>query len=197
MKRLLGLALALVSPAGAETLPQGERDRAMSHLHATRKLFIDSLAGVTKEQWAWKPAPEVWSIAEVAEHITVSEDNLFGLVKKVAATPLDPALKPDKANDEKILKSLVDRTRKAQAPEFLKPGNRWKTPEEMVAHFKEARDKTIGYVQTTQEDLRALASAHPRFGALDAYQWLLLIAGHSERHVLQLNEVKTLPGFPK
>jgi hypothetical protein len=32
---------------------------------------------------------------------------------------------------------------------------------------------------------------------LDAYQWLLLLASHSERHTLQILEVKADPNFPK
>lgn len=194
---LLGITLAGVLPA--QTLQQGERDRAMSHLHVTRKLFLDSLEGVTAAQWSWKPSPEVWSVAEVAEHIALSEDMLFGLVRKVAAGP--PATEEQKAEakgkDETILKALVDRTKKAQAPEPLKPTNKWKTKEELIAAFKKSRDNTIAYVQTTQDDLRGHAVPHPIFKQLDAYQWVLLLSGHAERHTLQLLEVKSMPGFPK
>jgi len=179
-------------------LAQGERDRAMSYLHATRKQFIDSLADVTPAQWKWKPSPEVWSIAEVAEHIALSEDTIFGLVKGTVAAPVDEAAAAKaKGKDEMLMKGIVDRSRKAQAPEMLKPTNKWKNAKELVAHFKASRDNTIEYVKTTGDDLRKHVRPHPAFQELDAYQWILLIAGHSERHILQLNEVKTLPGYPK
>ncbi|MBI4905445.1 MAG: DinB family protein [Acidobacteria bacterium] len=200
MKNFLILGLALVSCAPAQTLQQGERDRAMSHLHSTRKLFLDSLVEVTPEQWNWKPAPDVWSIAEVAEHIAVSEQSLFQLVKKVVNSPVPEAAamaKVSKSNDEKILAMLVDRSKKAQAPEFLQPKRRFANAAELIEHFKKDRDATIEYVQTTQDALRAHATPHPVFQMMDAYQWILLISGHSERHTLQLNEVKTKPGFPK
>ena len=32
---------------------------------------------------------------------------------------------------------------------------------------------------------------------MDTYQWMLLVAGHSKRHTLQIEEVKASPGFPK
>jgi len=32
---------------------------------------------------------------------------------------------------------------------------------------------------------------------LDAYQWVLFIAAHSERHTKQIDEVKADPHFPK
>ena len=32
---------------------------------------------------------------------------------------------------------------------------------------------------------------------LDAYEWLLFLAAHSERHTKQIDEVKADPNFPK
>lgn len=199
MKPVLVLGFALAGLMPAETLSQGERDRAMSYLHATRKMFLDAVADVTPKQWSWKPSPEVWSVAEVAEHIAVSEDTLFGLVRKLAAGPVasEQQRAETKGKDETMPKGMVDRSRKAQAPEMLRPTHRWKTKEELVAHFKQSRDATIEYVKTTGEDLRAHVNAHPAFGPLDGYQWILLIAAHSERHILQLKEVKDMAGFPK
>lgn len=183
----------------AEPLTQSERDRAMSYFHATRKQFLDSVAAVSKAQWDYKPSPEAWSIAEVAEHIAVSEDSLFELVtKKILAMPAanEAARAATKGKDEKIPVLLTDRSQKAQAPEFLKPTHRWKSAEELIAHFKQSRDRNIAYIQTTADDLRSHVMAHPLLKELDAYQWLILIAAHSERHTMQLNEVKKSAGYP-
>lgn len=200
--RTLLVSLCWLGVLGAQTPPvalkQGERDRAMSHMHATRKMFLDSLAGVTQAQWEFKPAPEVWSIAEVAEHITLSEDMLFDLAtKRALKTPPDPAMKTDPAGDEKLLAAVVDRSTKVKAPEALNPKRTFQTMTELISEFKKRRDRNIAYVQTTEDPLRAHAAKHPVLGPLDAYQWLLLLSAHSERHTLQLNEVKQHPNFPK
>jgi hypothetical protein len=34
-------------------------------------------------------------------------------------------------------------------------------------------------------------------GKLDEYEFVLLVAAHSERHTKQINEVKADPNFPK
>jgi hypothetical protein len=34
-------------------------------------------------------------------------------------------------------------------------------------------------------------------GDLDGYQWLLLLASHTERHVAQMDEVKGQAGYPE
>src|SRR5204863_3020741 len=43
---IVSAVLSIATPAFTETLTQGERERAMSELHATRKQFLDSVAGL-------------------------------------------------------------------------------------------------------------------------------------------------------
>ena len=38
---------------------------------------------------------------------------------------------------------------------------------------------------------------HPALKTIDAYQMMLLLSAHSERHTLQINEVKADPSYPK
>ncbi len=169
----------------------------MSHLHATRKQFLDALAPVSEAQWNWKPSPEVWSVAEVAEHIALSEENLGAMVRKMVRGPAAAAekLAAVQGKEEKMLANIVDRSRKAQAPEMLKPVKRWKTKAELVAFFKEKRDANIAYAEQTNDELRTRILAHPVFGDLDLYQWLFFISGHAERHTLQIREVQGMAGY--
>jgi len=195
---LLLLGTALTACAAEQPLTQNERNQAMSYLHATRKQFLDAVANVSPAQWNWKPSAQAWSIAEVAEHIALSEDGIFQLVNKTVAGPpaTEAQIAETKGKDESMPRMMVDRGRKAQAPEQLKPTKRWKDKASLVAHFKQSRDRNIAYVRDTKDPLRSRVAPHMAFKTLDAYQWMLLISSHSERHTLQLNEVKTMPGFP-
>ena len=200
MRTFLPLTLPLLwLPAVfADPLTQGERDRALSELYASRKQFLDSIASLTEAQWTFKPAPNVWSIAECAEHIAVSEDVLFGRVREMMQAPPEPEKRAEtKGKEALVLKGMLDRSRKFQAPEVLVPTHRWPTPAALIAHFKESRDRTLDYVRTSPDDLRNHFMPHPVLKTLDAYQWILLIAAHSERHTAQLNEVKQSPNYPK
>jgi hypothetical protein len=98
--------------------------------------------------------------------------------------------------DEMVLTRVPDRTNKAQAPEPLKPTNRYGSPDAAVKHFVDSRNRTINFLQKT-EDLRAHVVDSPLGKKLDAYQWILFISAHSERHTKQINEVKADPNFPK
>ncbi len=205
MNRFLTAILLLLTGPGARaqspaTLTKHEREFAMSHLNATRKRFQDSITGLSEAQWKFKPAPDRWSIAECAEHIALSEDSLFQLLaEKVMKSPPAPEKKAAlKDNDEAILKGVADRAKKAQAPEFLRPTGRWSSAAEVLGHFNQSRDRTVAYVESTQEDLRAhvMPSGGPQ-KETDAYQLILVISAHSGRHTAQIEEVKSDPSYPK
>jgi hypothetical protein len=201
---VLTLALASIAqttavPAPATPLSTVEREVALKSLQATHDAFLQSIAGLSEAQWKFKPAPDRWSIAEVSEHIAISESTIFGMVQsKVMTSPATPEKRAEVAGkDETVLKMVPDRSHKAQAPEFLKPTNRWATQAELTKAFEDSRKATMDYVRTTNDDLRDHFGPHPLLGPLDAYQWILLISAHSERHTKQIEEVKADPNFPK
>jgi hypothetical protein len=198
---LAGIAQTAAAPAApsATTLTAEEREVALKNLQATRDAFLKSIAGLSEKQWRFKAAPDRWSVAEVSEHIAVAEAAIFGLVQKqIMTSPADPAKRAEVVGkDEIILTKVPDRSHKAQAPEFLKPTNRWAAREELTKAFEESRQATMDYIRTTNDDLRDHFGTHPVLGRLDAYQWILLISAHSERHTKQIEEVKADPNFPK
>jgi hypothetical protein len=200
---VLTLAAASLAQTAAapvsQTLTAAEREKALNSLQATHDAFLKSISGLSEKQWRFKPAPDRWSVAEVSEHIAVSESSIFGLVQtKFMTSPAAPEKRAEVAGkDEIILTRVPDRSHKAQAPEFLKPTNRWPTEPDVIKAFEESRKATMDYVRTTNDDLRDHFGQHPAFGTLDCYQWILLISSHSERHTKQIEEVKADPNFPK
>lgn len=187
------------TPAPAQPLTQHDREFATASMQASRKLFLDSVSGLTPEQWNFKAAPDRWSIAECAEHIALSEDFISGLAKnQMMKTPAAPEKRAEvKVTDQDILDKVPDRSQKFKAPEPIAPKKTFAEPDQAVTHFKESRDKNIEYIETTADDLRDHFLPHPVLGPLDAYQWLLLMSAHTERHTLQILEVKADPKYPK
>jgi hypothetical protein len=196
---LASIAQTTATPAPATPLSAEERESALKSLQTTHDAFLQSIAGLSEKQWRFKPAPDRWSVAEVSEHIAVAESSLLGLVQKqIMASPAAPEKRAEVAGkDETILKMVPDRSHKAQAPEFLKPTNRWATRGELTKAFEDSRRTTMDYIRTTNDDLRDHFGPHPLSGPLDAYQWILLVSAHSERHTKQIEEVKADPNFPK
>jgi hypothetical protein len=185
--------------ARAGGLTEEDRDRAASEFEASRRLFLGALAGLSEAQWRFKPAPEVWSIAECAEHIAVTEDSYFELLtEKILKSPAEPPRRVQTAGkDDLVLKAMPDRTSKRQAGARLQPAGRWAAKQELLAHFQRSHDRFIDYVRTTGDDLRNHFREHRAVGLIDAYQWILLASGHVRRHVKQIEEVKTHPNYPR
>jgi hypothetical protein len=189
---------ALVSPVlRAQNITAEERTKAVKYLEKTRNGVLEATKGLSETQWNFKPGPDRWSVAEVTEHIAASEDFIMDMVKdKVMKAP--PRAEPVdvKAIDEFVLMAIPDRSKKAQAPEPLRPTNRFGSPKDSLKHFKESRAKTIVFLKETP-DLRGHAADSPLGKQLDGYEWVLFVAAHSERHTKQIDEVKADPSFPK
>lgn len=194
---LLCAATLVPAQATATELSAKDREFAVKYLEETRQKFLASIDGLSDAQWTFKAAPDRWSIAETAEHIAISETTILQLItEKIMKAPPAPAA-PDRLTDQKVIDVITDRTAKAQAPEMLRPTNRWATRDALTKDFTAARDKTVVYVKTTTDDLRGHAGPHPALKTIDAYQWVLLLAAHSARHTAQIDEVKTAAGYPK
>jgi hypothetical protein len=189
--------LFVAAPVAAQTADANkDRAAAVKYLEETRQAFLKSIEGVSPAQWTFKATPTAWSIAETAEHIGLAEGTIFGMITTQMLKA--PAPTPGVGvSDDKVVAGVTDRSNKFQAPEVLKPVNKWGTKEALIKDFNAARDRSIEWVKTTTEDLRAHASPHPAFGALDVHQWVLLLAGHSARHTAQIEEVKTSAAYPK
>lgn len=187
------------STAESSTLTKEERDRAVDYLKQTQKDFLAATEGLSDAQWKFKAAPDRWSIAETAEHIAVTEETIWKLVsEKIMKSPATPEKAAEaKGKDEVILTKIPDRSRKAQAPEQLRPTGRWATRAALVKDFDGMRAKEIAYVAETKEDLRNHFEEHPFLKTMDAYQWLIFNGAHSKRHTAQILEVKADPNFPK
>jgi uncharacterized damage-inducible protein DinB len=181
------------------TLTAEERAKAIDYLKQTQKDFLASIDGVSEAQWKFKAGPDRWSIAETAEHITVTEQFIWDLVTgKIMKSPAAPEKKAEvKGKEEMIMAKIPDRSRKAQAPEPLKPTGRWATREAIAKEFESIRAKEIAYITETKEDLRSHFEDHPAVKTLDAWQWLIFNGAHCKRHTAQILEVKADPNYPK
>ena len=193
---LLIVLLLLGIAAFGQTLTQADRDRGLKYLEQTRDAIVAATKGLSEAQMKFKPAPDRWSVAETLEHIALAEDFLLqNLTNKIMKSPAGPADRDTARADAMVLAMIPDRSHKAQAPPPLVPTGRW-PPAETLDHFQKSRAQTIAFLESTP-DLRQHVADSPLGQPLDAYEWLLFVSAHSERHTKQILEVKADPNFPK
>lgn len=187
------LVAATLAPAAGQT--EAEKQEAVAQLNRSRAGVVEATKGLSAAQWSFKPGPERWSVAEILEHIVIVEDFLLEITSnKVMKSAAGEADRDYKATDKLVLNAIADRTRKAQAPEPVVPTGRW-TPQETLDRFLKSRERTTQFLMSTP-GLRDHVADSPLGQPLDAYQWLLYISAHSERHTKQILEVKADPNFP-
>jgi hypothetical protein len=185
--------------ARSGSLTAEERAAATEYLTLTRDLMLGGLRGLSETQWRFKPSTEVWSAAEILEHVIVVEDDIVKRIGREVRTgkALPPSERP--AIRDRVVEMVVTNrtTRRFTAPEVFRPTNRWSTTSALTAAFLQRRRTTLEYLSGTTDDLRAYAWENPIIGLIDGYQWLLFVGGHCDRHTRQLVELRAHDAFPR
>jgi hypothetical protein len=195
----LAVLNASLLSAAEPVLTQQERDHAIQLLRDSQTEFLNLTSGLSEVQWAYKPAPDRWSVGETAEHIVLAESLLFSKLEEAVANAPNPDWEAKTAGKTEFIERVMpDRSHKAHAPEPIQPHEKW-TQAETIARYKEVRARTLEVVNDRDTPLKSHTSEHPAavFGTLNAYQWLIYIPLHNVRHNQQIAEVKNSPSFPK
>ena len=194
----VGVTFGVPGFAADANMTAKERADLIQSLQDARKEFMESVSGLSDQQWRWKPTPERWSVGECAEHIVLSEEMLFSKAKEAMHNPPDPDWeKKTAAKTDILLSVMAQRKGKATAPEEIVPSGKMARAD-IMSHYAKQRAATIKFVETTDIALKEHVAPHPFpiFNPLNAYQWVLYIPLHNMRHDKQIAEVKATPGFP-
>ena len=127
------LVLLASAPAFAQTggkLNEAERTYLIEQLELSKKNMLASISGLTDAQWRFKPAPNVWSVAECAEHLVLAEDFLFKSTQDILKSPaVERPASSNSQTDHMLVAGVLDRSKKATAPEPITPaGGKYATP---------------------------------------------------------------------
>jgi hypothetical protein len=194
IRGLLSVAIAALSVQVliAEPMKQRERDRLLSHLQMTASWLPDEVSSLSPNQLAFRSAPDKWTIAEVVQHLVIAEPNYWKLLQDGINHP--PQALKEKASDADVLWYGIDRTRHDKTPAKQDPKGQQVNISEALAAYGQLHSKMLDYAAKTTDDLRS--HAVPEWG-VDAYQCLLEISTHEQRHILQIREIKADSTFPK
>ncbi len=171
----------------------GERQRLVAHLEMTERWLEDEVKNLSDAQLRFKMTPTSWSVEEVVMHLAIAEPQYWDQFKQSLAKPPQPDFKPQ-ATDTAMLWYGIDRTQRTTTGEARVPRDQFPTMKASLASFKKLRAEMMQTAKDTQEDLRGRQFLT---ASQDLYQWFLMISTHSQRHIMQIREVKTHKDFPK
>lgn len=177
-------------------LTEAERKFAVKEMTKTHDHLLRVVEGLSEAQLNYKAAEASWSIAECVEHLAISENTFDQMFKGSLQTPADPAKRAEvKMTDEELLGIITDRTNKVKTSEPFEPTGKFGSHAETLEAFVSKRKEHIAYMKGTEDDLRNHYGQLP-FGTIDAYQIMLFMSGHTERHVKQMEEIMESPQWP-
>ena len=189
MKKVLSLFLICMFalPVFAQ-LTDGERLFAVNYMKGTEQNILDTIFELDDEELNYKPEDGGWSVSNCLEHILLTEALNWTMLQNIISNP-DNILDVDYSMyDGVVIGFITNRGNAVQTAPQLEPKGNWDSREAMLDELKASREKLIEFIETTDVDLRQYKISLP-FGSADAYQYLLFIAAHSQRHTLQMDEV--------
>jgi hypothetical protein len=186
------LSASLAPPSSAQGLQAGDRQRLLAHFEMTEAWLVSELEGLSDQQLKFHRTAETWSIMDVVEHLAIAEPEYWQRVQDSMKQP--PSSEKLETTDAAILWYGIDRTNRSRTGEARVPKGKWSTVGESLSEFRKLRATMRDYARTTNEDLRSRKLIE---GNMDVYQWFLMISTHSQRHILQIRDVKAEAGYPK
>lgn len=170
---------------------------ANNYFKDTFQNLKNNVSGLTSEQLHFKASEDSWSISQCLEHIILTEDMIFGMIQEYMKNPTNPEDKEKiQYSDQDILNFSTDRSEKYKAPEMLLPDGKFDNSEDALNELSKQREAVISFIkQTPMDELRNRVNESPS-GHSDVYQSLLFMAGHTARHTLQIEEIKSAANFP-
>ncbi len=184
-------ALVLCGPASAQ-MKEGDRQRLLAHFDMTESWLVSELEGLSQAQLTFRMTPQSWSILDVVEHLAVAEPQYWERVQNSMKQPA--TTEKLEGTDAGILWYGIDRTNRATTGEARVPKGRWSSIKESFGEFRKLRSTMKQSAKTTTDDLRSRKTLE---GNIDVYQWFLMISTHSQRHILQIREIKAHSSYPK
>lgn len=172
-------------------------DEILAANEAALERFQPAVSGLSAAQESFRPAADRWSIAEIVEHVDLVNRNFLRLVTRLHQQALEQGAGPAQpiAQTQLLAVSDPNRERRVEAPDRVRPQGG-----QGVADSLRGMQETLEGFRKIQPQLEAIDLTGPTFahrlGELNACQWMVLLGEHQDRHLDQIAEVKSSPGYP-
>jgi uncharacterized damage-inducible protein DinB len=160
--------------------------------------FMAAVSNLSEAQANFRPDENRWTIAEIVEHVSIVNDGFLRLTHKLLKEA-ESEPRPPKADLNLGHTSLDENGRQRepfQAPERVRPKGGVSVEDSSakmrmaLAGFADIRPRLEAV------DLSEQVFPHSALGPFNAYQWMILLGEHEERHRGQIERLKATDGFP-
>ena len=156
----------------------------------TRARFFERVGALGAGQETMRADSEAWSVAEIVEHLSLVEKQIVKLTSLMLmkAEAGGAQASADGRIEPLSLDKIIERSQseKYQSPETARPSGNVSIADSLSG-MRSSRE-TLHALRPRLEatNLASVSYPHPAFGALNLYEWLVLIGFHEERHLRQI-----------
>lgn len=178
----------------AYQISEAERSFALNHLSASRDLFVNTIRDLSEGEWYLRPGAGEWTPAECAEHIFQTEIYYFDpILKQMLASPAAPEKMPEVVGKgEAAMAAMEGRTFKVKGQPWEEIPDKRVDKDALIRDFLSKRNEIIEFLKTADDEFKVHVGPVPGMGDLDAYQFILYISAHTNRHTGQIQDVLDL-----
>jgi hypothetical protein len=128
-----------------------------------------------------------WGALSIAEHVYLVEFSMSRLLKN---NNLNTAAEAEIIGKDKLQRIIINlRAKKMPSPEAFIPKQRWQTVQQAIEAFESLRQKLANDLQQGNIIIDNRQYTHPYLGDMTITDWLHFIIAHSQRHLLQIQEL--------
>ena len=160
----------------------------------TRNHLKQKVSGLTSEQHAARQDADEkqWSVGEIVEHLATVEAGILRIIDKLLGSADDENVKWNGTFDAPLSfveKALGAKDQKFEAPKMIHPTGA-QTITDSLAKLEENRRLLVEMrARLEAVDVSSATFPHPFFGALNAYEWLVVVGLHERRHLAQIERI--------
>ncbi len=166
----------------------------MDQIHSN---FYQRVEAFSDDEIAARPSPDVWSVGEIIEHVSLVEQSILKLINVLLmkAEAAGVAANADGSIEPISVEKIVERSsrEKYQAPETACPTGNVSIADSVtrMRSVRESLEQIRPRLQKT--DLSNVSYPHPAFGPMNLYEWLILLGIHERRHLAQIESIIAQP----
>jgi hypothetical protein len=168
-------------------------------VESSRRTLIDRIAGLTEAQAGFRPADGQWNVLEIVEHLYLAElsgvSKIWAALEGVRGGREWPEARP---NASKPIEDIVAATWKPKevappiaTPHIFGPLSFWVASTRSLTPILAKLGSELEAVS-----LEAVVFPHYLCGPLDGRQRLEFLRYHIDRHLSQIDGVRTSPDYP-
>lgn len=165
-------------------------EEIFTSMDETRSRLVERMGALGAGQETARRDGEGWTVAEIVEHLSMVEKQIIKLTNLLLAKAEAEGAQASERFEPVALDKIIERSQreKYQAPETARPSGNVSLADSLAV-MHASREALHGLrPRLAAANPASVSWPHPVFGALNLYEWLVMIGVHEERHLRQIDD---------